>query len=148
MHGSESVWDPSDRILRTRLTGTVTVYEVELWRRELSRAVAEIPAHSDFKLLFDLHGYEPADLAAHKAMRGVIPELLASHGLRPAVLDLFDDQPEVSVTTADGVRCIAFANVHHDPAKMADYERRIAKPNQRFFTERDAAEAWLAGLSA
>ena len=36
--------------------------------------------------------------------------------------------------------------VHHDADKMAEYERRIAKPDQRFFTDRSAAERWLATL--
>lgn len=85
-------------------------------------------------------------MEAHKAMRSVVPELLAAHGMRPAVLDLFDPPPEVPVTAANGVICVAFANVHHDPARMADYERRIGRPDQRFFADLAAAERWIAGL--
>jgi hypothetical protein len=80
-------------------------------------------------------------------MRGVVPALLAAHGLRPAVLDLFDDPPEPPLATARGVRITAFANVHHEAAKMAEYERRIGRPRQRFFSDPAAAERWLAELS-
>jgi hypothetical protein len=44
------------------------------------------------------------------------------------------------------VRATAFANVHHDAAKMEEYDRRIATPSQRFFADREAAERWLAGV--
>jgi hypothetical protein len=139
-----TTWDPATHTLRSALGGTATVADVDRWRQGLERALAEVPDNSTFKLLFDLRGYEPADLEAHRAMRGVVPELLAGHGLRPAVLDLFDDRPDVPLSTARGVEVTAFANVHHDAAKMDEYERRIARPNQRFFADREAAERWLA----
>jgi hypothetical protein len=141
-----TTWDPIARTLRTALGGTATVADVEGWRQGLERTLAEIPDNSTFKLLFDLRGYEPADLDAHRAMRGVVPALLASHGLRPAVLDLFDERSDLPLGAARGIEVTAFANVHHDSAKMDEYERRIARPNQRFFADREAAERWLAEL--
>jgi hypothetical protein len=141
-----SAWDATTRTLRTELRGAVAGADVESWRQGLHREVARIPANSGFKLLLDLRGFEPVDLDAHKAMRKVVPELLIGHGMRPAFLGLFDDAPEVAVTTENGVVVQAFANVHHDETKMGDYERRIGTDTQRFLTDREAAEAWLAGI--
>ena len=143
---TQSAWDAATGTLRTELRGAVTLADVAAWQEGLHREVGRIPANRGFKLLLDLRGFEPVDLDAHKAMRNVVPELLASHGMRPAFLDLFEGPPDVPITTTNGVTCLAFANVHHDETKMGDYERRIATASQRFFTDRDAAEAWLAGI--
>jgi hypothetical protein len=144
--GVPTTWDPATGTLRTRLVGTVDAAAVRAWRDGLNATLAAVPGGSTVTLLLDLRGYEPADLDAHKAMRDVVPALLSTHGLRPAFLDLFDDPPPVDVTTARGVTVTAFANVHHDAEKMAEYERRIAKPNQRFFADRERAERWLASV--
>ena len=128
------------------LRRTATGRDVQAWRDALHAQLASLDNGGSFKLLLDLRGYEPADLEAHKAMRDVVPSVLARHGMRPAFLDLFDPPPTLDVTTERGIGCTAFANVHHDAEKMAEYERRIAKPNQRFFTDRDEAERWLAAL--
>lgn len=143
-----SKWAPESGILRTQLRGTITSEDVERWRNELHRELARIPDNSEFKFLLDMHGYAPADSASHKAMRIVIPEILTTHGMRPAFVDLFEKAAEVKLTTERGVRCSAFANVHHDATKMERYERDIAKPDQRFFTDRESAETWLASVSA
>lgn len=133
---------PRTRILTTRLTGAVTTDDVQRWKESLERDVATIPDGGTFKLLLDLRGYEPADLEAHKAMRVVIPRFLADYGLRPALLDLFPEA-DLPLRNLRGVTCTAFANVHHDAAKMQNYEERIGRANQRFFTEPDEARAWL-----
>ncbi len=146
MTNTRSKWDPATGILRTDLTGPVTTDDVAAWREGLHREVASIPDGTSFRLLLNLVGFEPATIDAHKAMRTVVPEILARHGLRPAFIDLFDERPAMVITTSRGVRCIAFANVHHDEAKMTDYEQRIGKPNQKFFTDVSAAEAWLRSV--
>jgi hypothetical protein len=143
---TQSSWDETESILTSRLSGAVSVADVEQWKRSLAAAAAAIPPGRSFKRLFDLHGYEPLDLEAHKAMRTVIPMLLASHGMRPAVLDLFDEKPEVLVSVTDGKVCTGFANLHHDAAKMARYEEQLARPDQRFFSDPAAARAWLLSL--
>ena len=145
MTNTTSTWDAATGILRTDLTGAVTTAAVAQWREGLQREVAKIPDRTSFRLLLNLSGFEPVTIDAHKAMRTVVPEILARHGLRPAFIDLFDERPEMVITTSRGVRCIAFANVHHDGARMTDYEQRIGKPNQKFFTDVSAAEAWLRG---
>lgn len=142
-----STYDERIGLLRTSLKGPVTLDDVHMWIAELHRELARIPQNASFRLLLDLHGFEPVNVEAHKAMRLVIPNVLASHGLRPAFIDLFDERPEMKIITTRGIRCIAFANVHHDETKMANYEQRIAKPNQRFFTDAAAAEAWVLGVN-
>ncbi|HEX2046874.1 MAG TPA: hypothetical protein VHF27_03860 [Acidimicrobiales bacterium] len=137
------MWDPERRLLVTELRGPVDVEAVEAWRAELQGEVDRLPEGTRFRLLLDLTGYEPASLDAHKAMRTVVPSLLVAHGLRPAFLDLFPEAPEPELRAERDVVCVAFANVHHDEEKMGRYEERIATANQRFFTSRAAAEAWL-----
>lgn len=138
-----STFDPYRSVLETRLSGKVTVEDVERWKAGLAAEIRRIPDGARFRLLSDLRGFEPVDLDAHRAMREVVPRLLAAHGLRPAVTDLFDDEPELPITTTRGVRCGAYANVHHDAEKMQSYERRVGGPVQRFFVDRAEAEAWL-----
>jgi hypothetical protein len=146
MNITKSSWDVSTGVLTTELKGTVTVEHVRQWIEGLHRELGRIPNGHTFKHLCDLHGYEPADIDAHKAMRLVVPQVLASHGLRPAYIDLFDEKPEMEITVERGIMCTGFANVHHEESKMNNYETKIAKPNQRFFTSRRTAEDWLAKL--
>jgi hypothetical protein len=127
----------------SELKGRVDLDTVRAWRAGLRDEVDRLPDGSRFKLLLDLRGYEPAGLDAHKEMRTVVPDLLAAHGLRPAFMGLFPDAPEPVVRAVREVVCVAFANVHHDETKMRQYEERIATADQRFFTARSEAEAWL-----
>lgn len=77
-------------------------------------------------------------------MRVVIPLFLADYtASAPALLDLFPEA-DLPLRNLRGVTCNAFANGHHDAAKMQDYEERIGRANQRFFTDPDEARAWLA----
>lgn len=139
----ESTWDRDAALLHSRLVGCVTVDDVATWQASLRVATDAIPTGTRFKLLFDLHGYEPAALDAHRAMREVIPRLLLHTGMRPAVLGLFDDAPAVTAEPTPRVRCTAFANVHHDPDKMARYEATVGTTDQRFFSDVATARAWL-----
>ena len=141
---TDSTWDNGARIVRTSLTGTVTVADVAAWRQGLHAVVASIPDGSTFRLLVNLVHFSPFDIAAHKAMRSVIPMLLAQHGMRPALLDLFDNECDLIVTSLRGVRCTACANVHHDAIKMHQYQDQIGMPDQAFLTDIAAAESWLS----
>jgi hypothetical protein len=128
-------------VIEARLTGTVTVADVERWKASLEQRIAEVPDGGAFALLVDLRGYEPADLDAHKAFRTTVPGILARHGFRPGFAELLGT--DVEVTTTRGVRCVAHANVHHDAQKMGDYERRIGRANERFFTSIVDARTWI-----
>lgn len=136
-------WDPVTATVRTNLTGSVSVEDVQQWRVQLHATMETLPEGTTFRLLLNLRDFEPVDIEAHKAMRTVIPLLLAAHGMRPAYIDLFDERPELSVTSTRSVRCVAFANVHHDPMKMHDYQQRIGRADQIFVTDVAFAERWL-----
>ncbi|HEX6096444.1 MAG TPA: STAS/SEC14 domain-containing protein [Thermoanaerobaculia bacterium] len=129
-------------ILTTRLTGITTTDDVRRWKESLERDAANVPDGGTFKLLLDLRGYEPADVDAHKAMRVVIPLFLAGYGFRTALLDLFPGT-ELRLQNLRGITCTAFANVHHDATKMQSYEESLARGNERYFTDVEAARVWL-----
>ena len=142
-----SQWEAQHRLISTQLTGDIHVQDVADWEASLQQALTHVEAGSGFKLLVDLSGYELQDMAAHKAMRVVIPQLLAAYGMRAAVLDLFPEV-EVTITRTRGIVCQAYANVHHDVDKMTEYERTLGRVNQRFFTDGAAARDWLLLLEA
>jgi hypothetical protein len=142
-----TTYNTGQSLLESRLSGRVTVADVLAWQGGLEREVAGLPAGARFKFLSDSSGFDPVDIAAHKAMREVVPRLLAAHGMRPAVIDLFDPVPALPVKSDPAVKCVAFANVHHDEVKMRDYAARIGQPEQRFFSARGEAQAWLDSLS-
>ena len=131
-----TTYNAGQSLLETRLSGRVSLDDVLAWQGGLEREIAGLPAGARFKFLADLSGFDPADIAAHKAMREVVPRLLAAHGMRPAVIDLFDPVPALAVTRTRDVECVACANVHHDVEKMRDLATRIGQPEQRFFSAR------------
>lgn len=143
----ESTWDESAGVLRTTLSGDASVTDVGEWERGLRQVLSTLPPGTRFKLLYDLRGFRPGDLSAHRAMREVVPGVLAAHGMRPAVADLFDPPPAVTVSHTPAAVCVGFANVHHDQVKMNDYERRVGRPDQRFFSDFEAAAGWLRALA-
>lgn len=140
-----SVWEPQTQLVTTKLAGDVHVDDVARWKASLQAALAQVEENGSFKLLTDLSGYELQDMAAHKAMRVIVPQLLAAYGLRAAMLDLFPEA-EVTLTVTRGIVCRAYANVHHDTDKMAEYERTLGRANQRFFTNAEEARLWLLSL--
>ena len=142
-----TTFDPDRRVLTTGLAGVVESDDVASWTDDLAQALDALPPGSTFAMLFDLHTYEPGSIAAHKVMRTVIPDALARHGMRPAYIDLFDPPPEMVVASRPSARCVAFANVHHNADRMADYEERAGKPDQRFFSDITAARRWIGDLS-
>jgi hypothetical protein len=141
----ESSWDAARRLLITHLTGTATVADVCAWRASLEQALAQIDDGTSFGLVSDLSGYAFAEIAAHKELREIIPRTLAAYGLRTALLDLFEGSDLPLQTTRD-IRCIAAAHIHHDTYKMQGYEQQIGRANERFFTTRAEAEAWIVSL--
>ena len=140
-------FDPAQRVVATGLLGTVQHDDVVAWEEELTSVLDALSNTSTFSMLFDLSTYEPGSLVAHKAMRTVVPEALARHGMRPAYLDLFEPIPEMTIASDEVARCVAFANVHHNADRMVDYEQRAGKPDQRFFSDLAAAHRWIGELS-
>ena len=138
---ARSIWMPEVRAVLTQLSGTVDVAEVERWIAGLDAELAKIPDGTEIVLLSDLHGYEPADLDAHKRMRDVIPTRLAAMGFRTTLADVVGATLEVA--RAPRVVCSKVAHVHHDAGKMAAYEAGHATPHERFFTSAAFANEWI-----
>jgi hypothetical protein len=134
--------DLGTEIFVSRLSGSVTTEDIEQWKGLLTAELERVPRDGRFKLLSNLQGYEPASLDAHKAFRSILPEILMHYGFRPAFLDLFGVTDAV-VQATRGVVCTAIAHVHHDAEKMNGYQQDLGRPNEQFFTDADAAEAWL-----
>jgi len=134
-------WLPSVRLVTSRLSGAATAADVERWIAALDATLARIPDGTDVVLLSNLHGYEPAELDAHRRLRGVLPDRLARMGLRTALAD--EVGAELAAAAAPRIRCSKVAHVHHDAAKMADYEARLGSRAERFFGELAPACDWL-----
>ncbi len=134
----------SDRnLIVTRLASPVTIDEIRAWKASLDEEVARVPDGGAFRLLVDLRDYESgANREAHQEMRAVIPTLLARHGLRTALLDLFPEAT-VEIGSERGVVCTAVAYVHHNVEKMEMFNEQLTREREQFFTEREAAETWI-----
>lgn len=144
---AETTWDTAENLLVTRLQGDITVEDVRRWQTSLQSALSQIAPEGEFKLIVDLYGYELKDIAAHKEMRTVIPLTLADYGFRTALLDLFDPV-ELPLHKTRGIICQAVAHIHHDAYKMAEYERRLGRANERFFTDYEQAKEWIQTIAA
>lgn len=129
-------------LLTTRLTGRIGPEEARAWQHDLQQQVAATPPGATIRLLVDQTGYQPASLDAHRVVRTVLPQLLADCGLAPALADLIGE-PGPAVETRPARRILACALVHHEEFKMAELDRAVGRPDQRFFSDRDAALEWL-----
>ena len=143
---AETGWDAEAATLATRLGGEVSLADVRRWKESLERELARIPDGARFRMIVDLTGYDVGDLEAHKEMRVVVPLTLAAYGHRTALLDLFDPV-DLPIGTTRGITCVAVAHVHHDAEKMRQYDERIARDDERFFTDAASAEAWIRGIA-
>ena len=135
--------DPATRTLVTSVSGVLTLAEVAEWRDDLARTAGALPPGDEFRALIDIRGYEVADQdrAVHQVMREVVPTFLARHGFAVGFWRLYDATPPEPTGAA---RCRAVAHVHHDGDKMDRYDELLGTVTERFFRDRDAAEAWLA----
>lgn len=142
---ADSSWDAERCLLVTRLQGMTSLEDVRRWKDSLSRALGRIAEGGTFRLLVDLFGYEYAILTVHKEMRSIVPLMLAAHGFRTALLDLFD-RVDLPTTRTRGITCVAVAHVNHDVDKMAEYDRRLGRANERFFSDSNTAQDWIQSL--
>jgi hypothetical protein len=137
----EAGYLPPVRGVMARLSGKVDENDVARWIELLDRALAWVPDGTEIVLLSNLHGYEPASLDAHKAMRDVIPLRLAAHGFRTALVDVVGGELEVRASPRIAISKVA--HVHHDATKMASYEAQVGCDRERFFSDPARANAWL-----
>jgi hypothetical protein len=139
---ANSIWNPNDRVLVTRIGGAPGHAEVANWRESLARELSQIEDDSTFKIIVDFRGYEADDLAVHQEICVIIPITLAEYGFRTALMDLFEGA-NLPLRNRYGISCLAVAHVHHDENKMNEYDRRLGRPNERFFTDYRLAEDWI-----
>ncbi len=137
----EAGYMPPVRAVMARLSGTVDENDVARWIELLDRAFAWVPDGTEIVVLSNLHGYEPASLDAHKAMREVIPLRLAVHGFRTGLVDVVG--AELVVRQDARIVISKVAHVHHDATKMAAYEAQAGNERERFFSDPARANAWL-----
>jgi hypothetical protein len=142
MKGFDVMWDAPQALLTTRVRRALSLEEVAEYEDVLARTIGAIAPGTSFLWLSDAMGYEPfADRAAHARYRSILPKMLAEHGFRASLLDLFD--AEVVITSARGVICRAIAHVHHDAEKIAIFDERFGRHNERYFSNEEVARMWL-----
>ncbi len=137
----EAGYLPPVRAVLARLSGSVNESDIARWIELLDRALAWVPDGTEIVLMSNLHGYEPASLDAHRAMREVIPRRLATHGFRTGLVDVVGG--ELDVVGMPRIAISKVAHVHHDATKMASYEATVGCERERFFSDAAFANAWL-----
>lgn len=141
-----SFWQPAEQLVTTRLSGLLDTADIQYWENTLIGTIKQVPDNTDVKMLVDLHGFKAENFEVHKQYRNIIPLLLARHGYRIGYLDMF---PEATITlsTEQGIRVVAMANVHQDETKMKDYQEKFSNPFEQYFTDSAAALAWILSVT-
>jgi len=139
---SESFWIASSQLLITRISGNTDMQDVEKWEASLLSSLGEVNDNGVFKILIDLHGFKAVNFEVHKKFRIVIPKTLGRYGWRVGYLDMFPEA-KLQLENRRRIQCVAAAHVHHDESKIAVYEAKYSRPNERFFTDPVQAEDWI-----
>ena len=138
----ESKYSAETGLFETSLSGLISTEDVQEWQNSINAVLAQIPDHSNFKALINIHGYEPQDVEAHKAFRTVIPLTMAKYSFRVGYIDMFEEA-DLPLSGIRDIACIAFANVHQDEVKMKKYQDNYAKSNELYTTDIKEAYKWL-----
>ncbi len=135
--------DTTGSIEFVRVSGVLTLDEVERWAAELDAQWSALRHDRPFVAVIDIRGYEVAeqDRAVHQRQRVVIPSLLARHGFEVGFFRLLEERNTIPADP-DRARPVAVAHVHHDASKMARYNELLGTENERFFTDPDEAAQW------
>ncbi|TGM57812.1 hypothetical protein [Leptospira adleri] len=136
-------WISEKQLISTTLSGKVKMEDVELWEKRLLESIDQIPENAVFKILVNLHGFEAANMEAHKRFRTVIPGVLSDYGWKVGYLNLFEESEQMTFRNLRGIRCIAAAHVHQDETKINSYQEKFGRENERFYTDPKIAEAWI-----
>lgn len=141
-----SHWNEQKKLIITRIAGEVDRNDIEKWTMSLLSSLKQVPTQSEFKILIDLFGFRALDLEVHKKFRTVIPLTLARYGWKVGYVALFDEGTSLSLSTEDGIKCVAAAHVHQDETKMEKYQSLFGTDKEAFFTDPLIAERWLEQL--
>ncbi len=139
-----STWNPVRCKLTTKLKGSISLDDVELWKMDLLKASSSIDR--PFTFIFDNCDFHAASMEVHRAYRDVVPRLLARHGL---ILSLLTEEEKNLVSReydSSLPECKAMALVHHYRYKMETLDREYKRENQRYFFNIEQAEEWIDGF--
>ncbi|SKB70890.1 hypothetical protein [Dyadobacter psychrophilus] len=140
--GSE--WFADEKLIITQISGDIEKEDVARWEQTLHAALNQIPDSGAFKIFINLHGFKAVDLDAHKQFRSIIPLTLANYGWKVGYLDMFPEEAEKLVISKNrNVQCIAAVHCHQDITKIEKYESLYSSDNEHFFTDVEAADAWI-----
>jgi hypothetical protein len=143
---TKSTWLPEEKLVITQISGEVDVAEIEAWDRSLQEALAKIEDNGTFKILVNLHGFQAANLAAHKRFRTIIPATLANYGWKAGYVNLFEEAAGMQLTRTRGIACVAAVHVHQDQSKIEKYDSLFGKETERFFTDPFLGESWIRSI--
>ncbi|MBM9577904.1 hypothetical protein JWG45_12175 [Leptospira sp. 201903070] len=140
-------WIPEKQLISTTISGKVEVQDVELWEKTLLETLEKIPDNGVFKIFVNLHGFEAANLEAHKRFRTIIPKVLSDYGWKVGYLNLFEESKQMQFRNLRGIRCIGAVHVHQDETKINSYEEKFGRDNEHFYTDPKTAEDWISNLA-
>ncbi|PJZ31583.1 hypothetical protein [Leptospira kmetyi] len=140
---TKTEWFPEQKLISTRIGGKVETEDIEIWEKSLMDSLAKIEDNGTFKIFVNLHGFEAADLNAHKRFRTIIPRTLSDYGWKVGYVDLFEESKQMSFQNRRGIRCVAAVHVHQDATKIDSYEEKFGKENEHFYTDPARASEWI-----
>ncbi|MBW0434515.1 hypothetical protein HGB47_12895 [Leptospira yasudae] len=140
---TKTEWDPKQKLVTTKISGKVEIEDVEAWEKSLLDSLAQIPDNGTFKIFINLHGFEAANLEAHKRFRSIIPQILSDYGWKVGYVNLFEESKSMRFQNLRGIRCLAAVHVHQDETKIGNYEEKFGKENEHFYTDPIRAKNWI-----
>ena len=144
---TEINWYPEKRLLVTQISGDVDQYDVEQWKILFKHAFEQIEDNSTFKIFVNMHGFQAANIDAHKSFRGVVPLTLADYGWKVGYVNLFEEEAKtMTYKNTRGIKCVGVAHSHQDETKMSMYESRFGSDREHFFIDPAQARQWIENL--
>jgi len=141
-----TLWKPEDKILFSRLSGTISMEDNIKWEKDLYSESEKISEGGVFKLLLDVCGYEFDSITTHKLHRRIIPFFLARNNYFQAILEQ-EDLAELKKTTVAGKRkCVAVAIIHHDPEKMKNLDEAHGTASERYLSSYSEGHDWIKSI--
>jgi len=139
----KTAWVPEESLIITEIKGALSLADVEEWENSLISTLNQLPNNTAFKIFVDMFGFAPKDVEVHKRFREVIPLTLAKYGWKVGYLNMFEEANNLKLDRERGIHCVKAAHAHQDAYKIEEYDRRFGNQNEHFFTNPDAALAWL-----
>jgi hypothetical protein len=136
-------WYKFNKLLVTEISGKVNLEDVIVWEKSLYKTLEKIEDNTGFKVLVNLHGFQPESIEVHKRFRTIIPAAMADYGWKVGYVNLFEEAANMKIRSTRGIHCFAAAHVHEDSGKIEHYEYLFGKNNEHFFTDYEKALDWI-----